>query len=337
MANLTDRRPPPIALQPELLGIFIHVARTLNFSKAAAQLNLAQPVVTRKMRQLEEMLQVELFKRTNRGCELTRHGAVLASKAPALMLQLEQIQSEVRNAGESVAGPISIGLNPTLASRLAPLLAGATSSQFPLLRPTFFDAFTLPLCKRLQERELSLAIMYDPPPHPEFVVTPLLLERLHLIGAPSSPLSRIKTVTLKDLTEMPLILPGRDQHVHLRGLIEDAFAEAGQPLIPAFEANSLGLLRSLASAGLGCIVLTMGSVAEEVAAGRLIAVPITAGGLSVELAMVTTVEQTKLRAVQLMQQLVAHEVRHLAATGQWPGSPHVFPVAREPQKHRNRG
>lgn len=327
MAASADRHSPLAALQPELLAIFVQVSRTLNFSKAAAQMHMAQPVVTRKMRQLEQLLGVELFKRTNRGCELTRHGAVLAGKAPALLLQLDQILTEVRNAGESVAGPISIGLNPTLASRLAPLLANAAASKYPLLRPTFVDAFTLALCKRLEDRELSMAVMYDPPPRPEFVVTPLLLERLHLVGAPGSPLSRMKTATLKDLVEMPLILPGRDQHVHLRGLIEDAFAEAGRPLIPAFEANSLGLLRSLASAGLGCIVLTVGSVAEEVAAGRLIAVPIAAGGLSVELAMVTTVEQARLRPVQLMQRLVANEVCHLASTGQWPGSPHVFPAA----------
>lgn len=314
------------ALHPELLAVFCRAAQTLNFSRAAEQLDMAQPVVTRKIRQLEEILGVELFRRTNRGCELTAPGALLASRAGGIVQQIAQLQQDVRSAADAVAGPLSIGLTPAAGSLLAPYLAKVAAQRWPQLRPNFVGDFARPLCDRLLHGELSLALVYEPPPHPELVVTPLLLERLYLVGAPGSAVSRHRTATLKDLTEVPLILPGFNS---VRALLEDAFRELGRPLTPVYEANDLGLLRSLAAQGLGCVVLTLGSVGEDVAAGRLVAVPLTTRGLSVELAVVTTTEKSRLRVVQLVRDVIVQAVRQLALAGQWPGTPHVFEAVGE--------
>lgn len=322
--HMTDFSIPSSAelLDSDLLNVFCWVAKTSNISRAAAQLDTSQPVITRKIGKLEEELGVELFIRTNRGCELTRAGELLVSKVPGILLQIAQLREEVRDSAEEVSGLLAMGITHSAGAVMAPHLLPAIAQRWPRLRVNLVEAVSRSLCGRLLNRELSLAVFHDPPAHPDLVCTTLLLEKVCLVGLPrlmAAP--KFAAPTVRDLVGLPLILPSGQQT--LRNLLDDAFAEINEVVHPVYEATSIGMLRAMAAQGLGYTLLTMGSVSDEVAAGRLVARPFQEKGMSVALTLASTHEHARLRTVQLMSDLVASEVRRVARAGLWPGKPVV--------------
>ncbi|WP_158937335.1 LysR family transcriptional regulator [Burkholderia sp. S171] len=309
-------------LDPDLLATFCLVAETKNFSRAALRMGIAQPVVTRKVKRLEEVLGTPLFTRTNRGCELTQSGELLASRAMGILHQLEQLKQEVRHSGQVVAGTITLGMTHVAGTLLAPHLLPAVAAQWPNLRVSLVEGVSHVLSRLARDRELSLAILYDPPVDADLILTPLLMDRLYLVGAPGPAWQELKRPGVRSIATLPLVLPSAGQTV--RVLLQDAFSEIGAPLVPAYEANSITLLKAMVAQGLGYTVLTLGAVADEVASGKLMAVPLAQQGMSIALTLASTREHSRLRTVQLMSELIATEIRRLAKSGAWPGSPHVM-------------
>jgi LysR family nitrogen assimilation transcriptional regulator len=327
--------PAPSAVNPfletDLLHIFSRVAESRNFSRAAALLGMAQPIVTRKIKRLEEELGVLLFVRSNRGCELTQQGELLAAKVGGILQQLSQVREEVSTSAQQMSGTIAIGMPAAAGSLLAPHLMLLVAQRWPDLRVEVIETLTRSLIANVLNRELSLALVYDPPTDAGLLLRPLLMERLHLVGVPSliKRLGGLKRVRVQDLVGMPLVLPIRAQIVRM--LLEDAFAEASLQLEPRFQANSTLLLKAMTLQGLGCTVLTPGSMADEVTAGRLIAIPFEDRGMSVSLTLISTREHSRLRVVQLMSELIEDEVRRMAAAGEWAGLSRVMsPVKISP-------
>jgi LysR family transcriptional regulator, nitrogen assimilation regulatory protein len=315
-------------LDTDLLQVFSRVAESHNFSRAAALLGVAQPIVTRKIKRLEDELGVQLFVRSNRGCELTQEGELLAAKVGGILLQLSQVREEVSTASQTVKGTIAIGLPAAAGTLLAPHLMPQVDQLWPQLRVEVIETVTRNLIASVLNRELSLALVYDPPTDAGLLVRPLLMERLHLVGVPRlmKRLGELKRVRVQDMADMPLVLPIRAQIVRM--LLEDAFAENSLSLEPRFEANSPLLLKAMALQGLGCTVLTLGSMADEVASGRLTAIPFEDRGMSLSLTLISTREHSRLRVVQLMSDLIEGEVRRMAAAGDWPGAPRVVRAAK---------
>ena len=311
-------------LDADLLSVFCRVAETGNFSRAAAHLNVAQPIVTRKIRRLEDDLGVQLFVRSNRGSELTPEGELLAAKAAGILMQLAQLKEEVSTSSDRVSGTIAIGLPAAAGTLLAPHLMPAVASRWPQLRVEVMESVSRNLLASVLTRELSLALVYDPPTDVGLIARPLLMERLHLVGTPklAQKLNDLKRARVQDMAGQPLVLAIRAQII--RVLLEDAFAEAGLPLVPRYEANSPPLLKAMALQGLGFTVLTLGSLADEVASGRLVAIPFADRGMSLALTLVTTKEHGRLRVVQLMSELIVTEVWRMVKAGVWPGSPQVM-------------
>lgn len=304
-------------LDVDLLTVFCWVAQTRNFSRAADRLNTSQPVITRKVNRLEEQLGVRLFLRSNRGCELTKAGEILASKAPGVLMQLAQLREEIAHSEHVISGTISIGVTHLAGLVMVPHLLPVMASRWPKLHVNMVDSDSRVLCARLLTRELSLAVCYDPDMNSELVSTPLFMEKLYLVGVPSEQFRKLKNPTLRDLATLPLILPSGQQTI--RVLLEDAFAEIGLPLRPVYEATTVNLLRAMALQGTGYTILSLGSVADDVAAGRLMAIPLAEKGLSLGLSLVSTSEQLKLRNVQLMHDFVYSEIMSVVQRGLWPG------------------
>ncbi len=306
----------------DLLKIFCKVAELENFSRAAVQLDLAQPVVTRKMKRLEEELGVELFVRTNRGCQLTRSGKLLSAKAAGILTQLAQLREEVMHSAEDVSGSIAIGMTHTAGSYLAAHVVSTIASHWPKLHVSLVQDVSPLLSAQLLNNELSIAVLFDPPTDSRVVAVPLLMERLYLVGKPNADLLDIERPTMADLVNAPLILPTRGQALRL--LVDEAFGEIGAPLDPIYETNSTALLKALAAQGLGYTLLTYGTIAPEVAAGQLSARAIDQPGMSICLTLATTREHRRLKTVRFVGELIQREVRRLVQSGVWQGAPMVM-------------
>ncbi|MFW8584498.1 pca operon transcription factor PcaQ [Rhizobium beringeri] len=102
------------------LQTFVEVARQKSVMKAAELLHVSQPAVTKTIRELEQVLGVEVFERDGRGIKITRYGEVFLRHAGAALTALRQGLDSVSQEQLSEAPPIRIGALPTVSSRIMP-------------------------------------------------------------------------------------------------------------------------------------------------------------------------------------------------------------------------
>lgn len=99
---------------------FLVVAETMNIRKAAERLHMAQPPLTKAIRQMEEAVGTRLFERTNRITALTPAGKVLQKEAATTLMQMERSMLLTRRAGEGMTGALRIGFVATAVRHLLP-------------------------------------------------------------------------------------------------------------------------------------------------------------------------------------------------------------------------
>src|SRR5215470_15288189 len=191
------------------LRYFVYVAEARSFSKAAAQLRVAQPALSRQVRKLEDELGVALMLRTGRQLELTEPGLLLLQRAHSLMRQVTQTADDVRAHGSRINGAMTLGVSPATCEVLGPLIVRECANRFPDLRLNFVEGFSGYIFDRLINQELTLCLMHNPPRHQGIEIQPLLSEPMYLVG-PGAASGGLPPATARmKLQQLPLILPNR--------------------------------------------------------------------------------------------------------------------------------
>ena len=166
------------------LRIFEAVSRLGGMGRAAEELHTVQSNVTARIRQLEEELGRELFRRHPRGVEPTAAGRRLLPYAQRVARLLEDARRAVRDDG-TPQGPLVIGaLETSTALRLSRFLS-AYVANWPLVDLTLRTGTTCELLDQVLDDRLEGAFVCGPIAHPELHVTPVFVEELALLTAPS--------------------------------------------------------------------------------------------------------------------------------------------------------
>ncbi len=300
------------AMDLRALRYFVYVAEARSFSKAAVQLHVAQPALSRQIRKLEDELGIELVLRTRRQLELTDAGLLLLQRAHSLIRQVAQTADDVRAQGSRIRGTITLGVSPAISEVLGPLIVRQCAMQYPDLRLNFVEGFSSFIFKRLIDQELTLCLMHNPPRHQGIEIEPLLTEPMYLVG-PSAAAGKPAKAGMT-LDRVPLILPNRTHS--LRMLIERAVAEQGGRLDVAVQVDGYTTTKALIAAGLGYTILPYSAVHQEVEAGQLSAVRLRKPALSWTLSVAYRKDQRTARAVMALRDVIAGEVGKLV-TGKW--------------------
>src|SRR4029077_17928438 len=102
------------------LRYFLAVAEALNFTKAAAQLRVAQPALSRQVQDLEEEIGVDLLKRSPRGVTLTPEGKLFAEEVLDLLKRTDESVAKVRALSRGEFGELHVGYAPTPSMEILP-------------------------------------------------------------------------------------------------------------------------------------------------------------------------------------------------------------------------
>lgn len=251
------------------LRYFTHVARLGSFNRAAAQLNVAQPALSRQLKKLEQELGVRLLTRNGRGVELTEAGSVLLAQAESLIFQMEETAKLVSGREERMRGHVVVGLPPTCGLLIGPELLEGFRARWPHATLILREGISSSLEEWLLDRRLDVAVMHNTLPLEGIEVEPVLHERMVLAHAPSAEpdAKRAKIIKIRDLGSIPLILPSLP-HSNRR-LIERAAAQHGARLNIVAEVDSVRFTKALVKRGVGQTLQTHAGVAGDVAAGEL--------------------------------------------------------------------
>lgn len=234
-----------------LVNCFLRVAEFGSINRAAADLDMTQPALSRRLAALEHDLQVQLLVRDARGVKLTEAGITLANGVRPILRQAELLRDEI---GRQVKTQVAIGL-PFSMHRLitAPFAAHEIKTQSSVsLR--VYEAFIHHLRDRMQDGLIDVAIMdYREAESGQFEQIPLVREQLLLVGPADSGLDIKHSVDARQLGACGLILPGRPNLIRLS--VDTYLKRHGQKLRRAADAETLPLCLSLVTDGLGHTVM----------------------------------------------------------------------------------
>jgi DNA-binding transcriptional LysR family regulator len=187
------------------LRYFIAVAEHLSFSKAAQQLHVTVPPLSRQIRQLEDEFDVRLFVRDRRHVTLTDAGRLLLQEARVLVAQTARVSDSVRMAKCGSVGLVKIGIGPGLGERVSRVLI-EYSKKFPGVELQCRDVFSSAQYKGLPEGDLDVGFLRPYFDSSQLVTEFLFEEKLVVHLSKANPLAKRKSLRLRDLAEEPLLL-----------------------------------------------------------------------------------------------------------------------------------
>ncbi len=267
---------------------FMHVARAGSVSRAADELRLAQPALSRQIRKLEHELGVSLFARHGRGVRLSAAGSLLLERAESIDQLVHQTGEEIRDRRAPTGGRITLGVPPAAGRLLIPPFAERFQKAWPQTTLHMREGVSSSLQEWLLEKRIDIAILHNPPHLESLDITPLLSERMLVVGPPGRRGANRKlpaSFRIRDLAKLPLILPNM-AHSNRR-LVEHAAHDHGIRLRIKIEADSVAFAKAMVEKGLGYTILTYAAVKDELARRKLVAYPIVRPTISTRVTIVT--------------------------------------------------
>ncbi|QHI98320.1 LysR family transcriptional regulator [Xylophilus rhododendri] len=289
------------------LRYFVAIADAGSFTAAAAAVAIAQPALTRQLRDLEADLGVQLFQRGARGVRLTPAGATLYESARRMLAEAERVRRQLGGAAEDADSTVTLGLSPTLTRVLLPGVFERCHQQLAGVRLVVREAFTPQLLDGLERGGLDMAILTNPEPQRGLALQPLLVEPFALVTPAARGLPAV--VPLAQLARVPLLMT----RLH-RSIVERGLAPLGAQLSVEAEIDSVDAIRELVLQGRRCTVMPV-SVFKDAPPATVRLSEISGAQLHRMLVLARKAEARPRAALGVVGELVQAEAQRLAAEG----------------------
>ncbi len=294
------------------LRYFVQIAELKSFSRAATFLGVAQSALSRQIRRLEREVGARLFERHGRGVSLTAAGAMMLERAGPVLEQLERIRADIAAGVAELFGRATLGLPIPITPILGERLLERCRAEHPRASLRIVEGFSSFIHEWLLSGSIDLAILYGGETNELIHSKPLLVEDLYAIGRSTAANRARSHFTPAELERVPLILPAR------RHIIRDLLDSTGHHLKAHIEADALGLMKNLAEQGNGYTILPLTAVRQEVAIGRLVAIPIKEPSISWTVCLSWSAVRPLSPTAKGIARLIQQAVRELVKEGTWP-------------------
>jgi LysR family transcriptional regulator, nitrogen assimilation regulatory protein len=261
-----------------VLRYFVKIAELRSITKAARRLHIAQPSLTRQLHQLEEELETTLFVRLSRGVTLTEAGELLLEHASRVLHDVERMRSAVLEHGSQPAGPVFLGLPPTLGPVVLPQLITRLRTRYPKVHLEVVPSRNLTLSEWLLTGKVDVAILAQAEAMPELQVTEIAHEEMVLISGRNT--RRDGIVTAEELAATPLI--GTES---LLAIASDLLKHHGVRLHIDLTLNNLEAVREMVQQSMCCTIFPYAMIRRDYESGLITARRILTGGLHRRLAI----------------------------------------------------
>ena len=199
-------------MELRVLRYFLAVAREENITKAAALLHLTQPTLSRQLMQLEEELGVQLFRRSRYHIELTEDGMMLRRRAQELVDLAEKTTREFTMRETELMGEIAIGAGETRSMSFLSRAMVSFRERYPKVTFRIFSANADDVKERLDTGLLDMGLLTEPVDVGRYAFCRMKERDLWgVLVRMDSPLAKLSAVTPDDLSQVPLIVSGRER------------------------------------------------------------------------------------------------------------------------------
>lgn len=235
------------------LKYLLALEKHLNFTRAAESCFVSQSTLSAGLKELEELLGVQLVVRDRQNVEMTEVGKEVASRAASLISAAEDLVDYVTSSSKLMTGTLRLGVIPTIAPYILPLILPELRERFPETHLALREDLTNNLLVRLRERQLDMALIALPYPLDGFISRELFPDEFWLVAKESDPVLKGKHVELpaKMADRLLLLEEGhclRDHSLRACGKTEIASRDG-------IEATSLFTLVQMVEGGMGIALL----------------------------------------------------------------------------------
>ena len=235
------------------LEYLVAIDEERHFNKAAERCFVSQPTLSGQLKKLEEELNILLVERTNRQVQMTEVGKAVANQARRILVETQVLKEIAHSYQDPMAGELHIGLIPTVAPYLLPLIMPALKKHYPKLKLWLHEHQTKILLDKLRNAELDLLILALPVHTNEFADVDLFQEPFWLALPSDEDLVLKKKISLPDLNKREMLL--LEEGHCLRGQALDVCFSAGATEYGTFQATSLETLRYMVAEGIGMTLM----------------------------------------------------------------------------------
>lgn len=257
--------PHPFSLRQ--LQYVVAVADALSFSKAAEHCHVSQPSLSAQVAELEHALGMRLFERDRRNVLLTVAGQQMIERARVLLREADDIATSAKRWSDPLSGTLRLGVIPTLAPYLLPLIRPALREAFPKLSLLWFEDKTAVLVKRLIAGELEGALLALEADIGDVECEVIGYDPFVIVAQPGHRLTAKKRPARRAELQGENVLLLDDGHCFRDQAFAVCSSVKAQEL--EFRATSLPTLAQMVADGAGVTLLPEIAVATEVSRARL--------------------------------------------------------------------
>lgn len=245
------------------LAVFRAVARRLSFSRAADELHLSQPAISKHIQQLEAELGVALFHRVGKRVELTDAGRIVADYAQRVSVLTEEVRRVLGELAGVQRGYLRLGASTTPGLYLLPQLLARFRRQFPGVETTLTITNSADVARRVLAGEFDLGFVGAPIETPGMQVRPFADDEIVLIVPPEHPLTRRRVLVPELLSQETFVV--REPGSATRQIAEARLARLNVSPKRKLEMTGCEAVKRAVAAGLGVAFVSRHAIALEVA------------------------------------------------------------------------
>ena len=249
----------------DLYRVFYTVAKSGSLTKAAEELYISQPAVSRSIKQLETQLGVSLFTRTHRGMALSAQGGkVIFNEVERALSLLNEAENRIEEMKNSATGVIRIGASDTIFEYFLADKIVEFHERFPAVKFELTADFTPDTIEKLKADKCDVAFVnlpISPDPDLKLYGNCMRLNDVFVVGEKYKELAETP-VSLTELKNYPLIL--MDQNTVARRSLSNFLSSLGVDLQPSIEVGGWDFMKRLVMRGMG-----VGVIPREYAASQL--------------------------------------------------------------------
>ena len=278
------------------LQVFLSVAKHLNYTRAAEEVNLSQPSVSVRMRQLERDLGSKLFEQLGKKVALTEAGQLLIPYATRVIAILEDVRHAVGELKGLERGSLRIGASTTPGMYLVPQTIAHFKHRYPRVEVHLAVRDTRQIEEGVIQNEFDFGFVGGHLAGDEVDVFPWLTDQIVLVVAPKHPLTQKKSVKPRDLRKEKFII--RERGSATRAAIFTHLQKHDLEMDTIMEMENPESVKKAVQSGLGIAFISKFAVETELKAKTLVNVQVRGLDIQRELKIVFRTDKHLGRAAQ---------------------------------------
>jgi len=290
------------------LRYFIFVADAGSLTAAAAAIPIAQPALTRQMRELENEVGAQLLQRLPRGVRLTPAGVTLYESAQRILGEAARLKQRLARSQHSEKVQVVLGASPTLARLLLPGMFENCATSLESIELRTREAFTPQLLDWLERGIIDMGVVTNPESGRPLALQPLLAEPFALVSHAGMRIGPV--VPAAQLARIPLLMTS----LH-RGIVERQLLSVGKQLNIHSEIDSVDSIKELVSRGRWATIMPVSVFKESPSSSSIVMSEISGVQLHRQLVLASRLESRSAPAAALVQELVEAEFARLTRRG----------------------